>query len=104
MKTYIATLIYESSSDSAENRPLFEESFLAVKALSEAEARAKVAAHVANSAHSYKNEAGHTITWSLKLLVNLQPALSETLPDGEEIYARHFRDFAAYQAVFWEEP
>jgi hypothetical protein len=98
--TYIATIIYESSSDSADYEPLFEESLLAIKATSEEEAMSRVTEYVANSIHSYKNQYGETITWSFKQLERVQPALSDTLPDGEEIFSRFFRDFAAYQATF----
>ncbi|MBE3558432.1 MAG: DUF4288 domain-containing protein [Ktedonobacteraceae bacterium] len=93
---YIAVLLWESSSDRPDYRPLYEESILLIAATSEEEARQK--ALVSASKYSYDNVYGETITWSLKHLVDVQPALEEKFSDVTELYARHFRNYEAYRA------
>jgi hypothetical protein len=93
---YIAVVVYESSSDSSKYEPLFEESFMIVKATSVEEAKQKTKIHATGNTSTFKNEAGETVTWTLKEIVDVNQVLCDSISDGVEIYSRHFRDYQAY--------
>jgi hypothetical protein len=94
---YIAVILYESSSETPGYKPLYQESFVLIKAASEEEAKVKAQAHGAKEETSYLNENQETITWSLKQLIDVTPVLDERLDDGTELYVRHFRNYDAYR-------
>lgn len=98
---YIAVVLSESSPNTPGNRPLYEESFMLVKASSLAEARDK-AAEQSPAEHSYENVLGNTVTWSSEV-VEVGEVLHDTFEDGSEIYARFFRNGAAYRALEFED-
>jgi Domain of unknown function (DUF4288) len=93
---YVAVLLYESSSEAPGYQPLYEESFILLKAGSLQEAKEKALAHGLGDQVSYRNEEQETITWSLKHLIDVNEVLDDDLGDGSDLYARHFYDYAAY--------
>ena len=98
--SYICVLLYKSASDAADYVPLYEESYVEVKASTEDEARALVSASKARRETSYKNEAGDKISWTLDMLIDVSEALDAESTDGvREIYSRHFHDIASYKKM-----
>lgn len=97
MDAYVAVVVYESSSDSPTYEPLFEESFMIIKAGSLDEAQQKAGQHATARTSSFKNEAGDSIVWKLKHIIDVNQVLYDTNTDGAEIYARHFRNYQAYK-------
>ncbi len=95
---YIAVILYESSSDAPEYMPLYEESFVLIKATSEEEAWAKAQNYGKGEEVSYPNENREMISWSLKQVIDVTPVLAEKFDDGSELYSRYFRDYNAYRA------
>ena len=95
---YIAVLLYESTSESGDKTPLYEESCVLLQAPNEEEARARAVEHARRQDVPYESAEGKTIHWSLKHVVDVSPVLDDELKDGAELYARHFRDYAAYHA------
>ncbi|GCE31458.1 hypothetical protein KDA_69420 [Dictyobacter alpinus] len=95
---YIAIVLYEAASDAPNYTPLYQESFLLLQASSQAEANEKALLHAKSATTSYQNEYGETITWTLKTIVDVNTALTNTLEDGAELYARHFHNYQAYEA------
>lgn len=93
---YIAIALYESTSSDPDDRNLYEECFMLIKATSLDEARGKALELTKQQECNYKNEAGSTITWSLKHIVDVADVLNEGFEDGTELYARHFRNYEAY--------
>ena len=84
---YIAIIVYESSSNALNYKPLYEECFTLIEARSLEEAREKAQICAKNNETSYENLYGETITWVTKEIV-----------DNTDIYARHFRNYEAYRA------
>lgn len=97
-ETFIAVILYEASSDELSNQPLYEESFVLLKATSLDEARDKALLLARQTETSYQNERDETITWSLKQVIDVSPILNDTFKDGAELYSRHFRNYEAYCA------
>ncbi|MGF2037606.1 MAG: DUF4288 domain-containing protein [Nostoc sp. CmiVER01] len=98
---YIAIILYKSSSDAPSYQPLYQESFVLIKATSLEKAKAKALNHGKNETVSYTNENGETITWSLQQVVDVNSVLDDDFNSSEEIvdlYARHFRNYEAYQS------
>ncbi|MEH1842760.1 MAG: DUF4288 domain-containing protein [Nostoc sp.] len=98
---YIAIILYKSSSDKPDYQPLYQESFVLVKATSLQEAKVKVLNHAKNESVSYTNENGETITWSFEQVVDMNSVLHDNFDSSEEIvdlYTRHFRNYEAYQS------
>jgi hypothetical protein len=95
---YIAVLLYESSSPDPSYTPTFEECFVLLRADSDEQARARAEQHSRASETSFKNVAGQTVQWKLKHVVDVSCILSDTLDDGSELYARHFKNYEAYRA------
>lgn len=94
---YIAVILYESSSNAPQYTPLYQESFVLIKAESLEQARQKALARADAENVSYLNEKGETITWSWKQIVDVNSTLDERLDDGAELYARHFHNYDAYR-------
>jgi Domain of unknown function (DUF4288) len=97
-EVYVAVVIYESSSELGGYKALFEESFMLVQASSLDEARQKALQFAVEHSSTFENEAGESITWSLKHVLDVNQVLYDVNTDGAEIYARHFRNYQAYQA------
>ncbi|WP_375499395.1 DUF4288 domain-containing protein [uncultured Nostoc sp.] len=98
---YIAIILYKSSSAQHDYQPLYQESFVLIKADSLEEAKAKALNHGKNESVSYTNENGETITWSLQQVVDVNSVLYDDFDSSEDIvdlYARHFRNYEAYQS------
>ncbi len=95
--TYVAVLVYESSSVSPNYQPLFEESFILMKASSVEEAQQKTQKYADAHTSTFQNESGDSITWKLKHIVDVNQVLNDIDLDGSEIYARHFRNYQAYK-------
>ncbi|WP_280435689.1 DUF4288 domain-containing protein [Nocardia carnea] len=96
---FIAITLYEFSSDAEGYQPLYREDVSLIYAESEEEARAVTAARFRSEAGTYKNEAGNNITVSPKEIVDVASALVDDLSEDCDLYARHFRDFAAYSKM-----
>lgn len=95
---YIAVIVYESSSDSPTYKTLYEECFVTIQASSLEEAKQKAQSHGKKQNSSFKNSAGEQITWDLKSVVDVSPALYDVIADGVDLYSRHFRNYEAYEA------
>ncbi|MBN3907134.1 MAG: DUF4288 domain-containing protein [Nostoc sp. NMS1] len=98
---YIAIILYKSSSDKPDYQPLYQESFVLIKATSLEEAKAKALNYGNNETVSYISENGETITWSLQQVVDVNSLLYDDFNSSEDIvdlYARHFRNYDAYQS------
>ena len=93
---YIAVILYKSSSDS--QAPLYEECFTLIEANSIEKARKRTEDYAKEAEHSYVGGNGKTIFVSLERIVDVNNVLDEDLKDGADIYARHFRNFAAYSS------
>lgn len=98
---YIAIILYKSSSDAPDYQPLYQESFMLIKATSLESAKAKALNHAKNESVSYTNENGETITWSLQQVVDVNSVLYDDFHSSEDVvdlYTRHFRNYDAYQS------
>jgi hypothetical protein len=98
---YIAIILYKSSSDKPDYQPLYQESFVLIKATSLDLAKEKALKHGKNENVSYTNENGEVITWSLQQVVDVNSVLDDDFNSSEDcvdLYARHFRNYEAYQS------
>ena len=93
---YIAVILYKSSSDS--EPPLYEECFTLIEANSIKEARKRTEDYAKKAECNYIAKDGKTICVSLERIVDVNNVLDDDLKDGADIYARHFRNFAAYSS------
>ncbi|MEL6493752.1 MAG: DUF4288 domain-containing protein [Cyanobacteria bacterium J06623_7] len=93
---YLAVILYQSSSGS--QPPLYEECFTLIKANSLEKARQRAKDCATKAECSYLTEDGKTVSHSLIKIVDINNVLDDDLQDGGNIYARHFRNFAAYSA------
>ena len=94
---YIAVVLYEATSDSPAHEPLYREDVVLVHAADEDAAREAVRRRAEGETGSYRNERGELITWTCKRVVDVARALADDLTGDADLYARHFRDFAAYR-------
>ena len=95
MKTYIAIVIRESTSDLPEYTTLYEETTALIKAVSVEDATAKAKKYF-RSEHTYISAAGFRITTKLLKIEDINEVLGIIDGDVEEINARFFRDYDAY--------
>ncbi|MGK4008361.1 DUF4288 domain-containing protein [Sorangium sp. So ce1036] len=95
---YVAILLYESSSQDPFIKPMFQECFVLIRAGSDEEARVRAEQHGKDQETFYHNVAGQEIRWTLRHVVDVNRALSDTMEDGAELYARHFTNYDAYHA------
>ncbi|MGW0248717.1 DUF4288 domain-containing protein [Nocardia goodfellowii] len=93
---FIAVLVFESKSDSANYKPLYREDTVLVYADSEEAARDIVLDRARAEEGSTTNAEGQTIALSLKHVVDVSPCLSDDLSRDADLYSRHFRDYASY--------
>ena len=99
MSYYIAVIVSESRSSAPAYTPLYEESFVLIAASSLEEAWAKAEARKQDL--TYENVYGDTVSWSPRL-VGMGEALADVFEDGAEVYARFFRNRAAYDQLEFE--
>ncbi|MCF2530249.1 DUF4288 domain-containing protein [Yinghuangia soli] len=102
MATYVAVLLAESRVSGADGaigaEPLYQESFVLLRADGAEDAREKAGAHGRGQQTAYVNAEGNTVSWTHKAVVDVSEVLDADLGDGAELYARHFRNYQAYQA------
>lgn len=96
---YVAVLLLESSSDSPAHTPLYEESFVLLKAESDAEATEKAASYGKQQETSYEDEKHQLVSWKLKQVVEVKQIEDATFDDGSELYSRFFRNHEAYRSL-----
>jgi hypothetical protein len=96
-RLFVAVILSEATSDAPGHRPLYEESFVLVRAASVEEASERAEELGRGEQTEYLNEAGETIRWSLKHVVDVSDVVDDELGDGATVYARHFRDYDAYR-------
>jgi hypothetical protein len=94
-KTYVAIAIRESISDSPEYTTLYEETTLLIKAVSVEDATAKAVKYFRDE-HTYISAAGFRITTRTLKIEDVNEVLGIVDGDVEEINARFFRDYDAY--------
>ncbi|MFH8347030.1 DUF4288 domain-containing protein [Streptomyces sp. NPDC018045] len=95
-RPYIAMVLMESPGEDGRD-PLYEESVMLVYATDDADARHRAERRARSRETSYLNELGETVSWSFKCVVDASAALDEDLTQDADLYARHFRDYAAYE-------
>ena len=93
---FFAIVIYQSSSDSLDYKPLYQESFILIESFSLEQAQEIAFNYSKQEECSFKNEKGETITWSLKKIIDVNEILSENLEEVTDLYTRHFRNYKAY--------
>lgn len=96
MPHYIAVLLTEAATPG--HPPLYQESFVLLAAADADAARARAEAHGRALETTYTNPDGEPVTWTLRHVVDVAEVLDGDLGDGAELYARHFRDYAAYRS------
>lgn len=96
---YVAVILHEASVSAPDYRPLYSETFVLIEAGSVEEAREKAQSHGRSDEVRYENQFGETVTWSLRRVVDVNSILDDDLVDGAELYVRHFRNIAAYDAL-----
>ncbi|CAM00246.1 uncharacterized protein DUF4288 [Saccharopolyspora erythraea NRRL 2338] len=94
---YVAVLVTEGVTEGSD-KPLYEESFVLLKAESEEEAREKAAEYGKQQETSYRNENDQDITWKLRHVVDVRLVEDATFDDGSELYSRFFRNFDGYRS------
>ncbi|GAA3383567.1 DUF4288 domain-containing protein [Cryptosporangium minutisporangium] len=94
---YIALLLFASSSDSADYRPLYSEDIVLLHARSVAHATQKARQLGEDRKTAFRNDRGELITWSFLRLADVAPALYGRLDEDVELYSRHFADLEAYE-------
>lgn len=97
---YMAVLINEIVAESGDKQPLYEESFILLRAESSEEAREKARDHGKQQETSYHNENHELVHWKLKQVRTVTPVEDATFDDGTELYGRFFRDHTAYSQTF----
>ncbi len=95
---YIVVLIIECTIAHSDDKPLYEERFLLIKASSEEDASEK-AIQQSNQLESYQNQYGETVTWTFKEVVEAKEVNEGEIGDGTEIFARFFRNYEAYNVA-----
>ncbi|WP_433545996.1 DUF4288 domain-containing protein [Streptomyces sp. CA-294286] len=94
---YIAIVLMESSSDSRDYVPLYQENIVLIHARDEDAARQAAERRSRQSESSFLNEGGQKITWRLKTIVDVQEAQDADLTRDADLYSRHFRDHVSYE-------
>ncbi|MFB9521877.1 DUF4288 domain-containing protein [Streptomyces cremeus] len=94
---YIAIVLMESSSDSTDYVPLYQEDVVLIHAPDEDTARRAAEERARKSESTFLNESGETISWRLKRIVDVQEAQDADLTRDADLYTRHFRDYDSYE-------
>lgn len=94
---YVAVLLFKASSSAVNDNPLYEESFILIKATTLDEAKEKALVYGNQEQCTYQNEFGDTISWSFMQIVDISSVLQDIFNDETELYSRHFRNYDAYK-------
>ena len=97
---YIAVVLSECVSEDPSDAPLYEETFVLLRADSIRAARDQALDRV--SPLSYENVRGRRVTWSRRL-VEVGEIVDDTFHDGSGLYSRFFRNGAAYHELDFED-
>ena len=97
-RLYIAVIVLEMAPSSPGSKPLYQEEISVIEAASDEAARAKAIAHGKSLEDSYQNVEGETVQVGFKALIDVQEALDTEFKDGCLVYARHFRNYEAYES------
>lgn len=95
---YVAVLVLESTSELEGHTPLYEESFVLLKAESDDEAQEKARSYGKQQEVSYEDENHRLVTWKLKQVAEVKQLEDATFDDGSELFSRFFRNYSAYQS------
>lgn len=95
---YIAILLLGTTSEESGHQPLYEESFVLVKAESEPEAKNKATDLAKQQQDSYRDENHTLVSWQLIEVLDVKRLEDTTFDDGTELYSRLFRDYQAYRS------
>ncbi|MFH8405057.1 DUF4288 domain-containing protein [Streptomyces sp. NPDC018019] len=95
-RPHIAVVLMESPGTGGSD-PLYEESVVLIYAADEADARRRAERRARSRETSYLNDRGETVSWCFKRVVDVCAVLEEDLTQDADLYARHFRDYAAYE-------
>ncbi|MFD7667108.1 DUF4288 domain-containing protein [Streptomyces sp. NPDC059788] len=98
-KPYIAVVLMESPGRGGSD-PLYEESVVLVYATDDADARCRAERRARSreaGCHGSLDDRGETVAWCFKRVVDVSAALDEDLTQDADLYARQFRDYAAYE-------
>ncbi|MEV5592599.1 DUF4288 domain-containing protein [Streptomyces sp. NPDC052496] len=95
-RPYIAMVLMESPGKGGGD-PLYEESVMLVYAADDADARSRAERRARSRETSYLNDRGESVSWRFKCVVDVSATLDEDLTQDADLYARHFRDYAAYE-------
>ncbi|MBA8822884.1 hypothetical protein FHX42_000213 [Saccharopolyspora lacisalsi] len=97
-ESYVAVLVIESSSESPDYEPWYEESFVLLTAESDDEAREKAREYGKQHETSHHDEHQRLVNWKLKHVVEVKKLEDATFDDGSELYSRVFRDYSGYSS------
>ncbi|OKI04599.1 hypothetical protein A6A06_07445 [Streptomyces sp. CB02923] len=95
-RPYIAMVLMESPGEGGSD-PLYEESVILVYATDDADARSRAERRARSREAKPLGDRGETVSWCFKRVVDVSAALDEDLTQDADLYARHFRDYAAYE-------
>jgi hypothetical protein len=93
---YFSALILEKATVGKEPAHLFCEIVVIFEAKSIEDARIAAQKHGETQAHSYFNEEGQYVSWSLERVVDVQVVLDQPVKHASEVYSRFFRNFDDY--------
>ncbi len=95
---YVAVLLLHTTSEEENHQPLYEESFVLLKAESAEEAETKAGDLAKQQQSTYRDENHTLVAWKLERILEVKPLEDATFDDGTELYSRLFRDYRAYRA------
>ena len=95
---YIAVIIYKSTENIPDDKPVYQECFTFIKASCLEEAEEKALNYGKKEEHSYKNAYGNTVTWKMIEIVDVNTLLyNDVFDDLTDFHARFFTDYEAYK-------
>ena len=102
-RLYVAVYLAESTAAERAHTPLFEESFVLVRAssLEEAHQCATEKMHSVEPLH-FKNALGYEVGEKVRL-VEVGEVVDQSLEDGSELFSRFFRNGDAYRQLEFED-
>ncbi|MEE9329065.1 MAG: DUF4288 domain-containing protein [Parvularculaceae bacterium] len=100
MHRFFVTTLCVAESDAPDYKPLYEETFLLVSAISESDARRLAEKHGVQSAPDYKSVTGNQVKWRFLEVVDVTLCLDEKLDrDVVELHGRFLRDIESYDRL-----
>nr|WP_057929833.1 DUF4288 domain-containing protein [Burkholderia ambifaria] len=93
---YFSALILKKATVGDEAADQFCENVVILEAESIEDARVAAQEYGKSQAHSYLNEAGQEINWSMERVVDVQEILDQSIKHGSEVYSRFFSNFDDY--------